>query len=187
MHKQHNPNADQHSAQKNRRSPAVRKKRRESRADYFFCDDRRCRWLCCQPVHGVSRRDCQHAGRLQQFVATLDAPQEAISLPRYGLHVHGLFRRISQRQPQFIYGGINVGVIIHKRAARPQARTQRFAGHNFARSFNKCQQHLEYFARDADSRSFLKQLLALQINLKLAKTQVPFRCFRFAQLLPASA
>jgi hypothetical protein len=64
---------------------------------------------------------------------------------------------------------------------------QRFAGHNFAGPFNEGQQHLKYFGRDADSRSFLKQLLALQINLKRAKKQAPFRRLRFARLLSACA
>src|SRR6516162_939352 len=164
--------------QKNRRVPAVRKKRRKSSPDYFSSDDRRWPLLRCQPVHAVSRRSRQHTGSLQQLVAALDVAQEAISFSRYRLHVHRLFRRISQSQPQSIYGGVYVGVIIHKRAVWPQPRAQRLAGHNFTGPFDQCQQHLEYFGRDVDLRSFLEELLALQINLKLAKTQIPFLCLR---------
>jgi hypothetical protein len=180
MHQQHNPHADQYSAQKNRLSQPFVKSGANRELIIFLAMIGDA--ACCAASSSTAS-----AASIVNTPEVFNSSLTRSTVPRKQYPCRGIVRRISQGQPQFIYGGIYVGVIIHKRAVWPQPRAQRLAGHNFAGPFNEYQQDLEHFGRDADSRSFLKQLLALRINLKLVKTQIPFRCLRFAQLLSASA
>ena len=69
------------------------------------------------------------------FVRNLRLDQEAVPFARNGLDVKRLVRGVAQRLAELVDGGIDVGIVVDMRIGGPQARTQLFAGDDFARFF----------------------------------------------------
>ena len=68
---------------------------------------------------------------------------EPVPAARHRLDVLRFVRRITQRLPQLLHGGVNAVVELHHRVVGPELLLDLFARHQFARTLHQHQQNLE--------------------------------------------
>src|SRR5277367_3424563 len=115
--------------------------------------------------HGVLRRSRNiHIGGFVRNYKT-------ISFAGNRLDVERLVRGIAEDLAKFVYGCVDVGVVVDVRVRGPEALAQFFARDDLARLVEERDQDLIHLALQLNARAVPGDFLALLVHLKRTKTR----------------
>lgn len=97
---------------------------------------------------------------------------KGVTSSRNGLHKSWLTTGITKELAQFIDGSIHVRVVIDVPIRGPEASTKGFASNHFAALLDENQQDFEDLGRQRHAHSRAEELLALQIKIIGAETDI---------------